>query len=132
VVCIAEGSPVGDQPPPQRRIEGTDGDKVRFGGAGTSLAAAMEDRLGVECRSCAPGHLLRGGAPVAADRELAQRLAVAAVELLFKEHYGRVVLPRGGAILDGDILKIGARVNPVPVEHPLWKVASALRIYTGD
>ena len=132
VVCIAEGSPLGDRPPEQRRIAGTDGDPVRFGGVGERLASMMQDRLSVECRSCAPGHLVRGGAPIAADRELAQRLAVVAVELLLQDRHGRVVLPRGGAIVDGDILQIGARVNPVPQEHPLWAVANSLGIYTGD
>ncbi len=45
-------------------------------------SAAIEEKTGQEVRVTVPGHVQRGGQPVAYDRVLATRLGVRAAELI--------------------------------------------------
>ncbi len=55
------------------------------------VAAKIEQLSGLETRFVVLGHVQRGGTPVAADRILATRLGVQAVELLLDGEYGKAV-----------------------------------------
>src|SRR5438128_2122442 len=53
--------------------------------------AESRDSIGFELRVTRLGHVVRGGAPTAADRILATRLGSAAVETLVQERHGVLV-----------------------------------------
>jgi 6-phosphofructokinase 1 len=72
---------------------------VRLGGVGAVLAQAIEDRTGFETRYSVLGHIQRGGTPTAFDRVLATRFGVAAVNLVLRREFGRMVSLQGNRIV---------------------------------
>jgi 6-phosphofructokinase 1 len=67
------------------------GREVRLGGIGEWLAREIAEATGKETRSLVLGHLQRGGAPSSFDRLLATRLGTAAMRLVAREQFGRMV-----------------------------------------
>ena len=65
------------------------------------IGAAIEEKTGQEVRVTVPGHVQRGGQPVAYDRVLATRLGVRAAELILNHEYGYMV-----GVKDNKIVKI--------------------------
>ena len=76
---------------------------VRLGGISKILAEEIEKRTGAETRSVVLGHTQRSGPPSAADRVMAMRLGIRAVELLEKEQYGKMAAVKGGEITSVDV-----------------------------
>jgi 6-phosphofructokinase 1 len=72
---------------------------VRLGGISSILAKEIEKRLGFETRVTVLGHIQRGGTPTAYDRILATRLGVAAINLIKKDSYGKMVALQGNKIV---------------------------------
>lgn len=68
------------------------------------IGAAIEEKTGQEVRVTVPGHVQRGGQPVAYDRVLATRLGVRAAELILNHEYGYMV-----GVKDNKIVKISLR-----------------------
>ncbi|MDP6528946.1 MAG: ATP-dependent 6-phosphofructokinase, partial [Gemmatimonadota bacterium] len=88
----------------------------RLGGMGERVAAAVHERLGVECRVTVLGHVQRGGSPSARDRVLGTRFGVGAVELVERKEFGRMVAIRGNQITSVALSEVGGRTRPVPVD----------------
>jgi 6-phosphofructokinase 1 len=72
---------------------------VRLGGIGQVLADMIEERTGFESRVTVLGHIQRGGSPTAFDRVLGTRFGVAAVELVLKGEFGRMVSLQGNKVI---------------------------------
>lgn len=72
---------------------------ARLGGIGALLAGEIERRLEWETRATSLGHVQRGGAPTAADRVLATRFGIAAVDELVSGRTGVMVALRGTLIV---------------------------------
>ncbi|MBI5406924.1 MAG: 6-phosphofructokinase [Nitrospirae bacterium] len=70
-----------------------------LGGIGKFLCEEIEKKTGYECRDVVLGHLQRGGSPTAFDRILATRYGIAAVELIQKKDFGKMVALRGNQIV---------------------------------
>lgn len=109
IVVIAEGArardgSAGDRP--HRR------ERVRPGEISTWLAGEIERCIDTETRTVVLGHVQRGGTPTAADRVLATRYGVRAVELAFAGEWGRMVS------LDG------TRVASVPLDRAIHRTKS--------
>jgi 6-phosphofructokinase 1 len=80
----------------------------KLGGIGHLLAGEIEKATHLETRDVVLGHTLRGGSPLAFDRVLCTRLGVAAMDLVAKGRFDRMVALRGNAIVDvgmGDAIK---------------------------
>ena len=92
----------------------------RFGGIAQVLAPRLEAATGGETRVTVLGHVQRGGSPNAADRLLATRFGVAAVDLARRGGWGRMVAINGNAVVDVP-LSDAANVRPVPEE--LYRIA---------
>jgi 6-phosphofructokinase 1 len=67
-------------------------------GGAVDVGRKLKDLTGIEFRVCVLGHTQRGGSPTAADRLLASRLGVAAVELLAEGTTNVMVGLRNGEI----------------------------------
>jgi len=87
---------------------------VRLGGIGATLADRIEQGTGFESRYSVLGHIQRGGSPTAFDRFLGTRFGVAAVDLVQRRGFGRMVAIRGFSIVDvpiaeavGDLKTVG-------------------------
>lgn len=67
-----------------------------LGGVGRYVSKEIEKRTGIETRYVVLSHLQRGGQPSAMDRLMGRRFGVAAVDLILKGDFGRMVaLSRG-------------------------------------
>ena len=75
--------------------------------------AANRESIGFELRVTRLGHVVRGGAPGAADRILATRLGAAAVETLAAGRYGVLVGIVRNEVLHTPLLEIAGRTRPV-------------------
>lgn len=94
---------------------------VALGGIGKYLCEEIEKRTGSETRDVVLGHLQRGGNPTAYDRILATRYGIAAVDLIQKKDFGKMVALRGNQIIAVSIEEGVARSKTVDME--LYEIA---------
>jgi 6-phosphofructokinase 1 len=91
----------------------------KLGGIGHLLAGEIEKATHLETRDVVLGHTLRGGPPMAFDRVLSTRLGVAAMDLVAKGRFDRMVALRGNAIID---VGIGDAIRPKGLDLGLLSV----------
>lgn len=68
-------------------------------GRAYDLAEAIRKKCGFEAKVCILGHVQRGGAPTATDRNLASRMGAAAVQVLQSGHADVMVCSQSGQIV---------------------------------
>lgn len=68
-------------------------------GRAYDLAEAIRKKTGHEAKVCVLGHIQRGGAPTASDRNLASRMGAAAVQVLQGGHADVMVCLQAGQVL---------------------------------
>ena len=73
---------------------------VRLGGIGEILADEIEKRTGFETRTTVLGHIQRGGTPSAADRFLATRFGIKAMELVLMKKFGYMASLKGTEVTE--------------------------------
>jgi phosphofructokinase-like protein len=99
LVVVAEGAkPKGSE----KIVYGTGSDEFghpRLGGVGYYIGKEIEKCTGIETRIVVLGHLQRGGSPIAYDRVLATRYGIAAIDLVHKNQYGKMVALKGNKIV---------------------------------
>ena len=94
----------------------------KFVGVGNLLARKLERRLNIETRVTVLGHVQRGGTPAAADRVLATRFGVAAIEQVRDGNFGCMVALRGGRIGTVPLKDVASRIKMVdPADYALAK-----------
>lgn len=76
---------------------------VRLGGIGYLVGEEIEKRTGIETRVTILGHIQRGGTPTAFDRVLATRFGIAAVDLVMKGEFGKMVALQGNRVIPVDL-----------------------------
>ncbi len=86
----------------------------------------LKKRTDMSFRSTVLGHIQRGGAPSMADRILASRFALHAVDLLRKGEGGKVVGIRNNVVVDYDITE--ALSMPRLVDERLYEITSILSL----
>ncbi len=67
------------------------------------LAKDIEEATGIETRATILGHVQRGGSPTLRDRVVGSRMGALAAKLLYDGKSNRVIVMRGGKIVDLDI-----------------------------
>jgi 6-phosphofructokinase len=98
IVVVSEGAkPAGGKLiTSQREIDAFG--HVNLGGIGEYLAREIERGAGLGTRSLALSYLQRGGTPCAYDRRMGRYFGIAAVDLLTKGNFGRMVSYKDGRI----------------------------------
>ncbi len=100
IIVVAEGAVLAEAEKMITRDTKTDAfGHVQLGGIGKFLCETIEKKTGFECRDVVLGHLQRGGSPTAFDRILATRYGIAAVDLIQKRDFGKMVALRGNQIV---------------------------------
>jgi 6-phosphofructokinase 1 len=89
---------------------------VKLGGIGDALAKAIEKMTGFETRSVVLGHIQRGGSPTAFDRVLGTRFGIAAIDLVHKKDFGKMVALQGNKIVSVSLEKAVAKLKTVDKE----------------
>ena len=74
-------------------------------GAGSAfeIADRIHEEVGIDPRVTVPGHIQRGGAPSARDRETASRMGHMAVQILLEGKGNRVISVQTGRLMDLDM-----------------------------
>ena len=104
VIVIAEGAKLAEEEVVfLKEGEVDEFGHVRLGGIGELLAREIEKRTGIETRSVALGHVVRGGSPSSFDRILATRFGLAAVDLVKEGKFGKMVSLRSTDIVPVDL-----------------------------
>lgn len=125
IIVVAEGSLVADYQGPITKDTKVDQyGHVYLGGIGDFLAKEIEKATGLETRAVAPAHIIRGMPPTAFDRVLATRLGYAAVELVRKGLFGKMVALRGTGIVSVDLSEAVAETKLV--DNSLIELKNAL------
>jgi 6-phosphofructokinase 1 len=106
--------------------------EARLGGIGHVVAGEIEARTGKECRAVVLGHLQRGGAPTAWDRQLCTRFGVSAVEAIAEERYGTMVALTPTGIEPVLLTDAIDRIRTVPPDGELVRVCRALGVSFGN
>ena len=148
IVAIAEGSrPLEYRRRQQElrdRIEATEGAEqdgardalatLRAGAVDhtTALRRSLEERTGLEARVTILGHVQRGGAPSANDRNLATTLGTQATRLVASGAADVMVATRAGALVAVPLDEVAGRRKIVPLDHPWVDSARCLGISFGD
>ncbi len=125
IVVVAEGAQFQDKDQHRMIIQDEKLDAfghVRLGGIGSILAQAIEERTGFETRYTVLGHIQRGGTPSAFDRVLGTRFGVAAVDLIVKGEFGKMVSIRGKKIQAVPLKEAVGQLKTVDME--LYEIAS--------
>jgi 6-phosphofructokinase 1 len=103
----------------------------KLGGAGTRLAEAIAERTEYEVRTTVLGHIQRGGAPCAFDRELATRFGVKAVELIAEGKFGHVAGLDNGRLVAKPMETAIKKLKLVDPAGELVRTAKAVGIELG-
>ena len=96
------------------------------------IGAAIEEKTGQEVRVTVPGHVQRGGQPVAYDRVLATRLGVRAAELILNHEYGYMVGVKDNKIVKISLCDVAGKTKMVDPGNELITQARQLGICLGD
>jgi len=115
IIVVAEGAkPVGSSE--IIKEEGIDGfGHKMLGGVGEFLAKEIFQSTKIETRSITLSHLQRGGAPCAYDRRMGRYFGIAAVNLIVKEDFGKMVSYRNGRITSIPLQEAISRLNLVDI-----------------
>lgn len=126
LVVVAEGAkPKGAD----NIIYGTGVDEFghpRLGGVGYYIGREIEKCTGIETRVVVLGHLQRGGSPTAYDRVLATRYGIAAIDLVNKDQYGKMVALQGNKIISVSLKDVIGKRKTVDLE--LYEIS---KIFSG-
>ena len=96
------------------------------------IGAAIEEKTGQEVRVTVPGHVQRGGQPVAYDRVLATRLGVKAAELILNHEYGYMVGVKDNKIVKISLCDVAGKTKMVDPGNELITQARQLGICLGE
>jgi 6-phosphofructokinase 1 len=87
-----------------------------LGGIGEFLAKWISQLANIETRSITLSHLQRGGTPCAYDRRMGRYFGIAAVDLIVKEDFGRMVSYRNGKITAVPLQEAVGKLNLIDVQ----------------
>jgi len=103
----------------------------KLGGAGMVLAEMIAANTEYEVRTTVLGHVQRGGAPCAFDRELATRFGVKAVELIAEGKFGHVAAVEHGQLVAKPMEKAIKKLKLVDPAGELVRTAKGVGIEFG-
>ena len=130
IVVVAEGAkPAGGDVTVKAREAGR---VERLGGVGETVAAQLQQLTGKESRSLVLGHLLRGGAPTAFDRNLGVAFGAGAVMALAKGLNGVMVALKPPRLEFIPLEKAVAKLRLVPPDSEFVAVARTVGTSFGD
>ncbi len=125
VVVVAEGIRMPADLPPQER-------SPRPGSVGNLIGEALGSATHKEVRVTVLGHIQRGGSPSPFDRILSTRFGVAAVELIARREFGKMVALRRTRIETVSIAEAVGRMKAVDPNDELVQMARAIGVCFGD
>ena len=96
------------------------------------LADSIAKKTGREVRVTVPGHVQRGGAPVAYDRVFASRLGAEAGNLILKGEYGFMVGYKNREMVKVPLAEVAGKLKTVDPKARIIKEAKLMGVSFGD
>ncbi len=96
------------------------------------IAAAIQEKTGIEVRVTVPGHTQRGGSPCPYDRVLTTRLGAAAAKLILNNEYGYMVGIINGKTKKIPLGEVAGKLKMVSPDEQIVKEAKMIGISFGD
>lgn len=93
-------------------------------GGAITLAHALQQQTGLECRPCVLGHIQRGGSPTTLDRLLATKLGAYAVEMAMQNQSGVMVGESDHQLISTPLEQTWS--NKKPLDEYLFKIHKML------
>jgi len=124
IVVVAEGAVPAEGTAMSYRTEVGKFGEIVAGAIGERLKVEIEERTGFDTRVTVLGHVQRGGIPTAADRILASRFGVAAIDAVSEGRSQVMTAIRGDRVELVDFAEVAGRSQPVPPD--LLEVAREL------
>ena len=116
IVVISEGAKPKNLPTITKDNEIDSFGHETLGGVGDFLAREIKKGVGMDSRCVVLSHLQRGGAPCAYDRRMGRYFGIAAVDLIVKGQFGKMVSYKNGHITAIDLKEAVGKINVVDVE----------------
>jgi ATP-dependent phosphofructokinase / diphosphate-dependent phosphofructokinase len=88
---------------------------VALGGVGEYIASEIQKRTGQETKSIELSYLQRGGRPTGYDRRMGRFFGIAAVDLIVKKEFGRMVAWQNGKMTSVPLSKVESKTRQVNV-----------------
>src|SRR6266850_2263009 len=130
IVVVAEGIKL---PADLREVYGQERRaSPRSGTVGNVIGDALGMRLKREVRVTVLGHIQRGGSPSPFDRILSTRFGVAAVDLIARGEFGKMVCLRQARIQSVDIAEAVGKLKTVDPNGDVVHTARATGVSFGD
>ena len=129
-MCVAEGVTLPDDL--RAQFEHEKRGFPRGGSVGNVISEAIGMRSHRETRVTVLGHIQRGGSPSPFDRILSTRFGVAAVDLIARGEFGKIVGLCGGEIQSFDIAEACCTTKAVDPKGNLVNTARAIGVCFGD
>lgn len=96
------------------------------------IAAKIHELTGQEVRVTVPGHMQRGGSPVAYDRVFASRLGSEAGRLILENSFGFMVGIRNREIVKVPLEEVAGKLKTLDPDASIVKEAKMMGISFGD
>ncbi|MFC2056197.1 6-phosphofructokinase [Chloroflexota bacterium] len=97
--------------------EGTDSfGRKALGGVAEFVAREIRNGTQLETRNVVLSHLQRGGAPSAHDRRMGRYFGIAAIDLVVRRDFGKMVCYKNGRIISYPLKNIYGRLNLVDIK----------------
>ncbi len=96
------------------------------------LAAQIAERTNRECRVTVPGHVQRGGAPVAYDRVFSSRLGAEAGKWILNKEYGYMVGYKNNEMVKVPLAEVAGFLKTVDPDSAIIEESKLLGISFGD
>ena len=116
IIVVAEGAkPVGGSEFVKEQGADSFGHKA-LGGIAEFLATEIHNATKLESRSIVLSHLQRGGAPCAYDRRMGRYFGIAAIDLVVRKDFGKMVSYKNGKITAVPLKEVIGKPTLVDVE----------------
>jgi len=116
IIVVAEGAKIKEGQLQKEILSSEKKDEfghAQLGGIGQVLAKEIEKRTDYDTRVTVLGHVQRGGTPTAADRVLATRYGVAAMDAVHAQRFGVMVALHGKDIVEMPLKEISTGIKTV-------------------
>lgn len=100
--------------------------------AGKYISDVISGLTNLESRVTVLGYIQRGGTPTATDRIIATRYGTAALDLILKGDFGKMVALKDDHMMTIDLEKVEGKLNLVSPKHKLVKSAKSLGTCFGE
>lgn len=131
IVCVAEGAKPKDGELVVKATDAKRTDPIQLGGIAEVVAKNIEINTGLETRYTILGHLQRGGIPTPFDRILSTKFGTYAIDLVYKNKFGRMVALKGNEVRSVRIEDAIAKQKLVKLNDQAVLAAKAVGVSFG-